>query len=192
MSADFLTPAHDLWQRAAAFSARSHEGQRRKDGKTPYASHPVRVAMTLVMVFGESDPEAIAAALLHDTIEDTPADYDDIEEGFGQPVADIVAALTKNMILQEDERERDYDERLAHADWRARLIKLADCYDNLADIDSRVGDDLSKKPPILSRHLSRCERALRLAQGDAAAHASTARAIETLTSAMSKATDQGS
>jgi (p)ppGpp synthase/HD superfamily hydrolase len=122
-----------LWQRAAAYAARAHLTQFRKDGTTPYFSHPARVAMTVAYVFECRDEVVIAAAFLHDTIEDTQTDYDDIEESFGRPVADCVAALTKNMILPEPQREKDYYGRLREADWRARLVKLADAYDNYCD-----------------------------------------------------------
>lgn len=181
---DNTAASAELWQRASAFAARLHAGQFRKDDRTPYASHPARVAMALTMVFGCDDPSTIAAAYLHDTIEDTPADYDDIAEGFGAEIADIVAALTKNMILQEEVRERDYDDRLEQGDWRARLIKLADCYDNLCDIENRTDSTPSCVGPIRKRHLARCDRAISLAQPDAAGHPETARAIEVLTSAM--------
>src|SRR4051812_37079040 len=95
-----------LWQEAAAFAARAHRNQVRKDGQTPYFSHPVRVAMTIRMVFGCEDEATICAGLLHDTIEDTTTDYDDLLTRFGPEVADIVAAMTKNMALPEHERER--------------------------------------------------------------------------------------
>ena len=85
--------ADALWQSACAFAARSHAGQVRKDGLTPYFSHPVRVALTLRQIFGCDDPVALTAAILHDTIEDTPADYDDIADRFGSEIADIVATI---------------------------------------------------------------------------------------------------
>lgn len=153
-----------LWQQAAAFASRKHCSQIRKDGKTPYVSHVFRVAMTLRDCFGCDDQAAICAALLHDTIEDTNTDFDDIEEGFGIEIAHLVAALTKNMLLREPEREVDYDQRLAQADWRARLVKLADVYDNLCDIPNRKNPD----PGALERMLSRCERAVALARADLA------------------------
>src|SRR5688500_19144302 len=93
------------WQRAASFAARFHQGQLRKDGTTPYIAHPFRVAMTVRDVFGVDDPIALAAALLHDVIEDTTADYDDLEREFGAEVARVVAALTKDMRLPEAARE---------------------------------------------------------------------------------------
>ena len=124
---------HDLWQRAVSFAASRHQGQFRKDGETPYFAHPVRVALTVRHVFGVDDPVALAAALLHDLIEDTTTDYDELIEAFGADVADAVAALTKDARLPEEQRERAYDEQLTRASWQARLVKLADTYDNYCD-----------------------------------------------------------
>jgi len=158
-----------MWQLAFSYAARAHRGQFRRDKKTPYVAHVMRVAMTVRDVFGCEDQIAITAAALHDVIEDTGADYDDIQSRFGREVADAVVALTKNMMLPEDERERDYDRRLASADWRARLVKLADVYDNGHD---RM-DEMK-----LGKIIDRCDRALALAAVDADARAETRRAIE--------------
>jgi guanosine-3',5'-bis(diphosphate) 3'-pyrophosphohydrolase len=122
-----------LWQRAASFAAQRHEGQYRKDDQTPYFAHPVRVALVVRHVFGEADETAIVAALLHDLIEDTTTDYDDLIGHFGKEVADCVAALTKDARLPEKDREEAYDRQLAKASWQARLVKLADVYDNFCD-----------------------------------------------------------
>lgn len=148
-----------LWQQAAAFAARAHQGQLRKDGKTPYVAHVFRVALTVRDVFACDDEAALCTALLHDTIEDTPTDYDDIHDRFGPLVADCVAAMTKNMILPELRREPEYDARLAGAPWQARIVKLADVYDNACDIPQNTR---------ISRHVERCERALALSASDAA------------------------
>jgi (p)ppGpp synthase/HD superfamily hydrolase len=152
-----------LWQEAAAFAARAHRHQIRKDGKTPYVSHVVRVNMTVSQLFACNDEVALAAALLHDTIEDTTTDYDDLEQRFGREVADIVAALTKNMALRENEREDEYDARLAKADWRARLIKLADVYDNYCDVVTQPKEVQKEK---LADTKDKCRRALTLARAD--------------------------
>jgi guanosine-3',5'-bis(diphosphate) 3'-pyrophosphohydrolase len=104
-----------LWQQAASFAARQHQGQLRKDGRTPYFAHPVRVALTVRHVFGVDDETALAAALLHDLIEDTTTDYDDLLEMFGKDVADTVAALTKDSRLPEEQREAAYDRQLSVA-----------------------------------------------------------------------------
>lgn len=121
------------WQQAASFAARAHAGQLRKDGRTPYIAHPVRVALTVRHVFGVDDETALVAALLHDVIEDTKTNYDDLAQAFGHEAADAVAALTKDARLPEAEREAAYDRQLAAASWQARLVKLADVYDNFCD-----------------------------------------------------------
>jgi (p)ppGpp synthase/HD superfamily hydrolase len=121
-----------LWQDASAFATRAHRHQARNDG-TPYASHPARVAMTIAVVFCFDDPEILAAAFLHDTIEDCDVDYDEILELFGRNVADYVAAMSKDMRLEEPIREVAYDKQLAEGPWQGRLIKLADVFDNYTD-----------------------------------------------------------
>jgi Guanosine polyphosphate pyrophosphohydrolases/synthetases len=122
-----------LWQRAVSFAAQRHQGQFRKDGKTPYFAHPVRVALVVRHVFEVSDETALLAALLHDLIEDTTTDYDDLIEHFGKEATDAVAALTKDARMPEAEREAAYDRQLSQASWQARLVKLADVYDNYCD-----------------------------------------------------------
>jgi len=142
----------DLWRRASAASARWHAGQRRRDGKTPYVSHCFRVAMTVRHTFECDDEACLAIALLHDVIEDTPADYDDVLEGFGREVADGVAALTKDMRLEKDLREPAYDAQIEAASWRAKLVKLADTVDNLLDSSRPTGSGIDK-----------CRRAIEIA-----------------------------
>lgn len=166
-----------FWQAAAALAARAHRSQLRKDRETPYIAHPMRVALTVANVFGVTDDVTLAAALLHDTIEDTDTDYDDIAEACNREVADIVAALTKDARMYEPQREQAYDEQLARGPWQARLIKLADVYDNLQDTYSSEST---------ARQLDKARRALKLAEGDdrlAAAREIVAKAVDALTSA---------
>lgn len=118
---------------AASFAARAHRSQVRKDGMTPYAAHPFRVCLIVRHVFGIDDPEFLTAALLHDTIEDTQTDYDDLAERFGDKVAGWVGALSKDMRLPEGEREAAYIAKLATAEPAVKIAKLADIYDNLTD-----------------------------------------------------------
>lgn len=125
-----------LWRAASAMAARKHRNQMRRDGKTPYFSHLARVAQNISAVFGCNDPVVLAAAYLHDTIEDTTTDYEDISDDFGPVVADCVAALTKNMALPEAPREEEYHKRLAKGPWQARLVKLADVLDNMSDLET--------------------------------------------------------
>jgi (p)ppGpp synthase/HD superfamily hydrolase len=163
--------AQPIWIDAISFAARAHRHGLRKDGRTPYVAHVYRVAMTVRDVFGCDDPIAIAAAVLHDTIEDTGTDYDDIEERFGHDVAECVAALTKNATLPEPEREADYDKRLAQAPWQARLVKLADTHDNYLDM-------VNNEKPSMQKIRAKCERAILLARPDAQDHPEMAWAIE--------------
>ena len=118
---------------AAAFAARAHQHQLRKDRETPYVSHPYRVCLVVRHVFGIDDPRILAAALLHDTIEDTTTDYDDLIERFGEDVARWVATVSKDPRIEFEAREAKYREVLAAADWQAKVVKLGDLYDNLGD-----------------------------------------------------------
>jgi guanosine-3',5'-bis(diphosphate) 3'-pyrophosphohydrolase len=118
---------------AVAFAARAHRYQLRKDGQTPYASHPLRVCLVLRHVFGIDDTKVLTAAVLHDTIEDTTTDNDDLSERFGPDVARWVSALTKDKRQPDAEREQSYAEALAAGGWQVHVCKLADVYDNLLD-----------------------------------------------------------
>jgi guanosine-3',5'-bis(diphosphate) 3'-pyrophosphohydrolase len=134
---DAIDRAYPQLLKAVAFASRAHRSQLRKDGETPYVSHVFRVCLTLRHVFGVGEVPILTAAVLHDTIEDTTTDYDDIQEQFGDQVARWVAALSKDKILPEPERERKYREKLAGADWPVKVCKLADIYDNLRDAPTR-------------------------------------------------------
>lgn len=178
-------------QEAIAFASRSHRNQVRRDGRTPYSSHVMRVMTTCAVVFACPDPVILAAAALHDTIEDTTTDYEDIAEKFGKDVAECVAALTKNMALPEEAREREYDARLAAAPWQARLIKLADVFDNLCDIESYAPE---KREAKRRDAIDRAKRAVALAMPDAH-HPPVATgigAVLTLLEAQPKARESGS
>src|SRR5262249_8853605 len=131
--ADPLEPANCRLLEAVAFAARAHQGQLRKDRQTPYASHAFRVCLIVRHGFGIDEPAALTAAVLHDTLEDTTTDYDDLHERFGVEVADWVAALSKDKRRPEEEREEEYRAVLAKASWQVKVCKLADMLDNLLD-----------------------------------------------------------
>jgi (p)ppGpp synthase/HD superfamily hydrolase len=80
------------------------------------------------------DPDTLAAAALHDTIEDTTTDYDEITEQFNPTVARYVALLTKEKRLPAEERDARYFEGLAAAPPAVKLCKIADTIDNLRDV----------------------------------------------------------
>ncbi|HMF18803.1 MAG TPA: HD domain-containing protein [Gemmataceae bacterium] len=135
---------------AAAFAARAHMGQFRKDKETPYVSHVFRVCLVAREIFGISDQRVLMTALLHDTVEDTTTDFDDLEEHFGRDIAEWVAFLSKDKRLQEQQREQAYIDHLAQAPWQVQACKLADIFDNLMD--------LGQLPPERRQHtMSRLE-----------------------------------
>jgi (p)ppGpp synthase/HD superfamily hydrolase len=145
-----MTAPEDLPFRAASFAAQRHKHQFRKDKETPYVSHVFRVCLVVRHVFGFNDTRMLATALLHDTIEDTNTDYDDIADEFGHDVARWVAALTKETRLPDDEREVKYMAGLADAEWQVKACKLADIYDNLGDSAS-LSTESRKKTVVRSR-----------------------------------------
>jgi guanosine-3',5'-bis(diphosphate) 3'-pyrophosphohydrolase len=125
---------------AVAFAARAHHSQLRKDRATPYVSHVFRVCLVVRDLFGFDDPRMLITALLHDTIEDTTTDFDDIEARYGAEIAAWVAHLTKDKRLAEQERERVYLERIKQAPWQVQVCKLADIFDNLMDMPNLPAD----------------------------------------------------
>src|SRR5437870_3539021 len=150
-----------LVQQAIAFAARAHQAHLRKDEKTPYVSHVFRVCLTVRQLFGCDDPRVLAAAVLHDTIEDARTDYDDIAEEFGEEIAGWVAALTKNKTLPHDEREAAYARGLKEAPWQVQVCKLADIYDNLSDSDTLQAKGVQKSLDNARRYLDALQAGLK-------------------------------
>ncbi|MBI2933373.1 MAG: bifunctional (p)ppGpp synthetase/guanosine-3',5'-bis(diphosphate) 3'-pyrophosphohydrolase [Planctomycetes bacterium] len=130
--------------RALSFAARRHGAQWRKDGETPYVAHPARVLFILGHVFKVSDPDTLAAGALHDTIEDTTTDWDDIAREFNPRIADFVALLSKDKRKEEGTREGEFVEQLAQAPIGVKLCKLADTLDNLLDAQGLPADKRRK------------------------------------------------
>src|SRR5262249_14252074 len=131
-----LQARHRPLLEAISFAARAHQGQMRKDRVTPYAAHPFRVCTVLQHVFGIHEPAVLTAGVLHDTVEDTTTDRDDIIEKFGPEVAEWVALLSKDKRLPDDAREEAYRAALDSAPWQVKVCKLADIFDNMLDSQS--------------------------------------------------------
>lgn len=121
--------------RAAAFAANKHRRQRRKDADaSPYINHPLALADILVNEGGVTDPHVIAAALLHDTVEDTETTLDELQREFGAEIAAIVAEVTDDKSLPKEERKRLQVVKAGSKSDAAKLVKLADKISNLRDI----------------------------------------------------------
>lgn len=128
----------DTVTRALAFATKAHEGQTRKYTDEPYINHPMEVAEILLPYgFG---PHVIAAALLHDVIEDCGVTYEQILDEFGWEVADLVLEVT-DVSQPEDgnrkARKAKDREHLARAGYEGQSIKLADIISNTATIVER-------------------------------------------------------
>lgn len=123
--------------RATAFAARKHSEQRRKDAlASPYINHPIALAEILAEEGGVADPAVIAAALLHDTIEDTETSFQELKGEFGELVAEIVAEVTDTKWLSKRARKKLQVSKARRASAGAKLVKLADKIANLRDIVS--------------------------------------------------------
>ena len=126
-----------LIARAADFAARAHVGQRRKgDAQEPYINHLAEVALLLTEATGGQDPVLIAAGWLHDTLEDTDTEREELETLFGPAVASIVAEVTDDKSLVKAERKRLQVETAPRKGVQARLLKIADKTSNLRTIAS--------------------------------------------------------
>ncbi|MEE8464082.1 MAG: bifunctional (p)ppGpp synthetase/guanosine-3',5'-bis(diphosphate) 3'-pyrophosphohydrolase [Gammaproteobacteria bacterium] len=146
-----MSPAAiDNIMEAYRFGASAHEGQKRVSG-APYISHPVAVAT--ILAEQRMDAQTIIAAILHDVIEDTATEKAQLEEQFGEEVADLVDGVSKLDQLQFHSRQQAQAESfrkmlLAMAeDIRVIMIKLADRTHNMRTLGSM--------PPVKRRRIAR-------------------------------------
>lgn len=121
--------------KAREFAMRKHLCQLRKDCKTPYFTHLEQVVQRLERL-GITNPDILCAGWLHDTIEDTSTDYDDIYEKFGKKVVEIVVSVTKDTMLPKEKREEKYRLQLKNALLEAKVVKLGDIVANIADLEN--------------------------------------------------------
>jgi guanosine-3',5'-bis(diphosphate) 3'-pyrophosphohydrolase len=125
-------------KKAYDYSLKHHEGQSRASGE-PYLVHPLEVALVLAEM--KMDPVAIAAGLLHDSVEDTSVTIQDIRKEFGEQVAHIVEGVTKISKIDFATREEQQAENLRKMmlamvdDIRVVLIKLADRLHNMRTLE---------------------------------------------------------
>ena len=130
----------DKLEKAYLLAKRAHGDQKRKNGD-PYIVHPVKAAIILVEL--GMDTDSIAAALLHDVVEDTGVTLAEVERAFGAEVASLVEMLTDPSCPDDGNRERRKAidrEHTAQASREAKTIKLADLLDNTKTILERDPD----------------------------------------------------
>lgn len=126
-----------LEEKALEYATKMHKGQYRKDG-IEYITHPIKVAKYVIKFKESANIEAlVAAAYLHDTIEDTKATYYDIVEQFGPVVANLVLELTTDEDLKKEIGKTRYLEiKMKNMSSWALVIKLCDRLANICDLEN--------------------------------------------------------
>jgi guanosine-3',5'-bis(diphosphate) 3'-pyrophosphohydrolase len=119
---------------ALKFASEKHIYQHKKGCETlPYINHPVYVAHLLIHA-GETDEELLAAALLHDVLEDTDASVQELQSLFGLRVTNLVIELTDDNSITYDDRKRLQIQKAPKLSADARKIKIADKIANIQDL----------------------------------------------------------
>ncbi|WP_100012195.1 HD domain-containing protein [Lentibacillus sediminis] len=129
-------------QQARDFAEKAHHGQTRKNSDSPYITHPIRVAERLEQA-GFSD-ELVCAGYLHDVVEDTPYEIEDIEESFGKRAAELVAAHTEDKSKSWRERKQHTIDTVKHAEKEVKYLIVADKLDNLLAMEKDLAMQGSK------------------------------------------------
>ena len=127
------------------YAIKQHKGQYRKNNKTPYWYHLRDVVNNLEMM-GVQDESVLCAGWLHDSIEDTSFDFEDVSKFFGKKIAQIVSDLTKETRLPKNQQEKNYLQQLSTSSWQAKVVKFADILANICDLQN---SKLTKKQKIV-------------------------------------------
>jgi len=135
----------NLFDRAVIFATRAHGGTERRGKGYPYIIHPMEAVCIVASM--TNDPEMLAAAMLHDTVEDTSVTIDEIRREFGDRVADLVQHETAPVPddLPWHERKEAQLAQLANAPYDSKVVALGDKLSNIRTLaaDYRVmGDQL--------------------------------------------------
>ena len=126
---------NQLILKATHFAAQKHRDQRRQDEAiSPYINHPISVARAISEIGDIEDPEVLAAALLHDTLEDTETTPEELIDNFGERVCSLVQEVTDDKSLPKLERKQKQIDHAAELSEGATLIKLGDKISNVTDI----------------------------------------------------------
>lgn len=131
----------DIVRRAEIFATGRHAGQTRKDGVTPYIVHPAEMVASLKQC-GIGNPCILAAAWLHDVVEDTDTTVEDVSDEFGRDISGLVDTLTRR---KPHENHDVYNSRVLSSSHAAKLIKVADTEHNIRTIECLDKDVQQRK-----------------------------------------------
>ena len=125
---------------ALTFAAELHHGQRRSSDEAPFILHPLEVAALLFIT--DHSEAAVAAAILHDTVEDTPVEIEAIKQRFGKDVAALVAAMTDDPGIESyQERKAALRRQIAAFGVEATAIYAADKVAKVRELRAQAGRD---------------------------------------------------
>ncbi|MFM7021781.1 MAG: HD domain-containing protein [Flavobacteriales bacterium] len=141
---------HNLIFRALNFAALKHASHKRKGSDAlPYINHPIKVTSIIAQFVPEASSELIAAAVLHDVVEDSDATINDIKNMFGATIASIVNEVTDDKTLSKAECRKKQIENAPHLSYNAKLIRICDKIANVRDICGEdIPDDWDYKTKI--------------------------------------------
>jgi len=135
-----------MFFRALSFAAQRHRADTRKDSsRTPYVNHVIEVAACLACEGDVTDERLLTAALLHDTVEDTPTTLEELETAFGLEVADLVREMTDDKSLPKSRRKVLQIEHAPSASPGAKQIKIADKICNVRDVAANPAEGWSSE-----------------------------------------------
>lgn len=144
-----MTKNPSLIEKAAGIMVAAHANQERKTDGSPYIIHPMMVALKLAKL-GFSD-SVIAAALVHDVLEDTDFSKDQLREELGEEVFAIVKTVTEDNSLEWEERKQKYKEAVKNASEAVKAVSIGDKIHNLeclitghAEMGSQIWDKFNR------------------------------------------------
>lgn len=133
-------PEYERWVnqplllQAIVFASQKHRNQLRKDEVTPYINHPLQVALLLSDVAMVTNSGVLAAAVLHDTVEDTDTTKEEIAVHFGKRIAELVMEVTDDDTMPYRQRKQYEIDHAPELSDSATLIKVADRTSNVMDL----------------------------------------------------------
>jgi guanosine-3',5'-bis(diphosphate) 3'-pyrophosphohydrolase len=121
--------------KAIIFAAEKHQGQSRKDAEaTPYIIHPIGVALILWEEGKVTSVNVLAAAILHDTLEDTETSADELDAHFNRRIRETVEEVTNDPHLDAEQNKHRQIDHAQMMTLNAQLVKLADRLYNIRDL----------------------------------------------------------
>ena len=141
-------------RKAAEFAARAHEGVMRKGSQIPYITHPLEVAMIVSLM--TDDKGLIAAAYLHDVVEDAGVTYEELEQEFGTRVSELVRGASEDKSKTWLERKQATIDHLSTAGREDKILAFGDKLSNLRSTAKDylvIGDEIWQKFNVRDKKL---------------------------------------